>query len=130
MHGFPRWLVIAALVAAPPTAAAQTLYRCVEKGKPTLFQADPCPASAKTASAVGYVPEANARPYQPAPVHTTRPHRAQPSQAHLHSIPVAGSPTDCELARKHRDAVLGTNNQAGSVDVRRVLNDAVARACS
>ncbi|MEG3191219.1 hypothetical protein [Lysobacter sp. D1-1-M9] len=31
-------IIIAALLAAPLLASGQTLYRCVEKGKPTSFQ--------------------------------------------------------------------------------------------
>ncbi|MDQ3206800.1 MAG: hypothetical protein M3Q40_09935, partial [Pseudomonadota bacterium] len=51
----PAWVLGCVLVCAQAgTAAAGTLYRCVEEGKPTSFQADPCPATAKTASALAY----------------------------------------------------------------------------
>lgn len=125
-----RNLIIAALLAAPAcTADAQTLYRCVEKGKPTSYQNAPCADAAKTVSAVDYVPERNvtARLLAPAPAPQRRP---SASGAQLHSIPRATSPSACDAARQHREIVLGTNNQGGNVDVRRVLNDAVARACN
>lgn len=121
-------LIIAALLAASTVSAdAQTLYRCIERGKPTSFQNDPCPVSAKTASARDYVPERNLPTYRPAPAPRNR---QQPSSARVHQIPRVTSPTACEAARQRREMVLGKNNQGGNVDVRRVLNDAVARACN
>lgn len=125
-----RLLIIAALLAAPIAADAQALYRCIENGKPTSFQNEPCPATARTASAVAYVPERNVPPYRPAAPTPPPQRHQQVSGARLHQIPIATSTTACEAARRHRQAVLGRNNQGGNVDVRRVLNDAVARACN
>lgn len=125
-----RMLIIAALLAASIYSAdAQTLYRCVEKGKPTSFQNDPCPVTANTASARDYVPERDLPTYRPAPAPVPR-YRQQSSSARVHQIPRATSPTACEAARQRREMVLGKNNQGGNVDVRRVLNDAVAKACN
>lgn len=125
-----RTLIIAALLAAPAFSAdAQTLYRCVEKGKPTSYQNAPCADAAKTASALAYVPERDVPVHQPAPA-PARQSRLPASSARLHSIPRASSPTACEAAKQRRDSVPGTNNQGGNVDVRRVLNDAGARACN
>ena len=125
-----RMLIIAALLTASGfTADAQTLYRCVQKGKPTSYQNPPCPASATTASAHEYVPEREVPSYRPAPAPATR-HRQQPSGAQLHNLPRASSPSACEAARQRRERVLGKNNQGGNVDVRRVLNDDVAKACN
>lgn len=123
-------LIIAALLAAATFSAdAQTLYRCVETGKPTSFQNDPCPITATTASARDYVPERKLPSYRPAPAAAPR-YRQQPSSARVHHIPRATSPSACEAARLRRETVLGKNNQGGNVDVRRTLNDAVARACN
>jgi len=125
-----RMLIIAALLAASTASAdAQTLYHCVEKGQPTSFQNDPCPVTAKTVSARDYVPEPNQPTYRPAPAPAPR-YRQQPSSARVHQIPRAGSPSACEAARQRREMVLGKNNQGGNVDVRRELNDAVAKACN
>ena len=125
-----RTLIIAALLAtAACSADAQTLYRCVQEGRPTSYQNAPCPATAKTSSAVEYQPERSV----PARYPTAAPARRHPRhsvRAQLHSIPRASSPTACDAARQRRENVLGTNNQGGNVDVRRVLNDAVARACN
>lgn len=123
-------LIIAVLLAAPTFRAdAQTLYRCVEKGKATSYQNTPCPASATTASARDYVPERDVPTYRPAPAPATR-YRQQPSGAQLRNLPRASSPSACEAAKQRREGVLGKNNQGGNVDVRRVLNDAVAKACN
>jgi len=119
---------VAALLAAPIAADAQTLYRCVQKGKPTSFQSTPCATAAKTASALAYVPEQNVPPYRPAP--SPPPRRQRTSGARLHQISMAPNTSACESARRHRDTVLGRNNQGGNVDVRRQLNDAVAKACN
>ena len=125
-----RTLIIAALLAAFAFSAdAQTLYRCVQKDKPTSFQNSPCPDAAKTASALAYMPERNVPAYRPTPEPVMR-HRQQATSVRMRNIPRASSPTACEAAKQHRDSVLGTNNQGGNVDVRRVLNDAVARACN
>lgn len=124
-----RILVIALLAVAPFAADAQTLYRCVEKGKPTSYQNVPCAAAAKTASALDYVPERNVPVRYPTPTPASNDRRS-PARARLHSIPLATSPTACDAAKQRRESVLGTNNQGGNVDVRRVLNDAVARACN
>ena len=125
-----RLLILAALLAATTfPAGAQTLYRCVEKGKPTSYQNAPCAGAAKTASALDYVPERNVPVRYPAPAPTPQ-YRSQASGARLHSITRATSPTACDAAKQRREYVLGTNNQGGNVDVRRILNDAVARACN
>lgn len=125
-----RMLIIAALLAAPTFSAdAQTLYRCVEKGKPTSYQNDPCPVTAKTTLARDYVPERNVPTYRPAAA-PIRYRRQQPPGAQLHNLPRATSPSACEAAKQRREMVLGKNNQGGNVDVRRVLNDAVSRACN
>lgn len=123
--------VIAAVLAAPTPAEAQTLYRCVQKGKPTSFQSAPCATTATTASAVAYVPEQDVPRYRPAPSHSPQPTRRQrTSSARVHQISMATNASACESARRRRDVVLGRNNQGGNVDVRRQLNDAVARACN
>lgn len=128
-----RYLIIAVLVAAPIAVHPQTLYRCVEKDKPTSFQAEPCPATAKTASAVDYLPDPDARPYQPAAAPSVpspqRERRRQVAGGQLHQVTVAPRPAACSAARAAREAALGRNNQGGNVDLRRRLNDAVARAC-
>ena len=124
-----RTTIIAALLAAAAfPAEAQTLYRCVEKGKPTSYQNVPCPDAAKTASAIDYVPERSVPARYPT-VASARPHYRRPARAQLHSIPRASSPTACDAAKRRRESVLGTNNQGGNVDLRRQLNDAVARDC-
>lgn len=124
-----RLLIIAALLAASASVDAQTLYRCVQKGQPTSYQNVPCPVSAKTASTRDYVPERNVPTHRPAPSAATR-RQQQPSGAQMHNIPRATSPTACDAAKRRRDVVLGSNNQGGNVDVRRDLNDAVAKACN
>lgn len=125
-----RILIVAALAAIPLLASGQTLYRCVEKGKPTTFQQEPCPVQAKTASVATYTPDPNARPYRP---DTTRSQAQQQSQgprgAQLHNVPMTVNESACEAAKARRAAVVGRNNQSGDVNVRRQLNDAVARAC-
>ena len=122
---------IAALLAAPIAADAQTLYRCVQKGKPTSFQSAPCATTATTASAVAYVPEQDVPIYRPAPSQPAQPSRRQRTpSARVHRISMATNASACESARRRRDVVLGRNNQGGNVDVRRQLNDAVARACN
>ena len=76
-----RLLIIAALLAAATFSAdAQTLYRCMQKGKPTSYQNASCPDAAKTAAAVVYVPERNVpAPYlSPAPA---RPYYRRPARA-------------------------------------------------
>lgn len=123
----------AALLTAFGPATGQTLYRCVQPGQPTAFQAEPCPPGARTASALAYTPDPDARPYRPepsAPPRQTRATRApRATGAQLHHVATADDPAACAAARRTRLAVLGRNNQGGDVDVRRRLNDAVARAC-
>lgn len=131
-HHKGRLLIMAILLATPVLCAnAQTLYRCIESGKPTSYQTDPCPVTARTASAVDYVPERNIAPppSAPAPAPATRYRRAAVG-GQLHNIPRATSPSACERAKQDRETVLGKNNQGGNVDIRRRLNDAVARACN
>lgn len=111
------------------TASAQTLYRCVEPGKPTSYQNQPCPPTSTTASAVDYVPDRHV-PVPASPTAPATPIRRRPGGGKLHSISRAASPSACEAARRRRESVLGTNNQGGNVDVRRDLNDAVAEACN
>lgn len=125
----PMLIIAALLAAATFSADAQTLYRCVEKGKPTSYQNDPCPRTAKTVSAREYVPDRNVPTYRPAPAPATR-YRQQPSGAQLRNLPRASNPSQCEAAKQRREMVLGKNNQGGNVDVRRLLNDAVAKACN
>lgn len=128
-HREGRLLIIAILLAAPVLCAnAQTLYRCVQSGKPTSYQNNPCPPTAKTASATDYVPERNVSPPR-APAPATRYGRGAMG-GQFHNIPRATSPSACEFAKQHRENVLGKNNQGGNVDIRRQLNDAVARACN
>ncbi len=123
-------LIIGLLLAAPIFSShAQTLYRCVESGKPTSFQSDRCPSTAKTTSATNYVPERNVPPLRSTPAPAPR-HRRTAAGGRLHNIPRAVSPSACEQAKQRREYVLGRNNQDGNVDVRRQLNDTVARACN
>lgn len=127
-HPVGRLRIIALLLTAPILSShAQTLYRCVESGKPTSIQQDPCPLSAKTASATNYVPERNVPPPRRAPAPT---YRRPASGVQMHNIPRAVSSSACEQAKQHRETVLGKNNQGGNVDIRRRLNDAVAKACN
>lgn len=123
-------MILAVLLATTALPAdAQTLYRCVQKGKPTSYQNQPCPEAARTASAIDYVPERNLPVRNPPTAESRQQHR-RPTRARTHIIPVASSPGACDAARQRRDNVLGSNNQGGNVDVRRVLNDAVAKACN
>lgn len=115
------------LAFAPGTAGAQTVYKCVVKGKPTSFQNEPCPAGQKTAKAVSYTPETVA-PYRPDV--QARPYARRSDNQQMALMPISTKPSACEMARSHRDRVLGKNNQGGNYDVRVSLNDAVQRACN
>lgn len=122
-------VLIAVLTAVGLGAHAQTVHRCVQKGRPTVFQNQPCPSGATTAPTLAYVPDPDAPPYRPS---TTRAPQSEPrrrARAHSLRITAPASPSACESARRHRDSVLGSKNQGGNVDVRRVLNHAVAKAC-
>lgn len=104
-----RILIIALLAAAPFAVDAQTLYRCVQKGKPTSYQNVPCAGAAKTAGALNYVPERNVPVTYPTPAPASN-YRLSPPGPQLHSIPRATSPTACDAAKQRREYVLGTNN--------------------
>ena len=110
------------------SAQAQTLYKCVAEGKPASFQNEPCSTGQREVKALNYTPDpvgayrpdVSTRPYAVSDGRNksgrvTRMRRVQPSA--------------CELARQHRDTVLGRNNQGGNYKVRVALNDAVHDAC-
>lgn len=107
---------------------AQTLYKCVSKGKPTSFQSEPCSGPQREAKAVTYTPE-GVGPYRPdlasRPYASSRHH----NQAAVMTI-TQRTPSACTIARRNRDQVVGKNNQSGGYDVRVQLNDAVQRACN
>jgi hypothetical protein len=56
LSAIARFLVVG-LVAFATCAPAESIYRCVQKGKPVSFQSEPCDSRAKTTDIRGYVPE-------------------------------------------------------------------------
>lgn len=120
-------LLAAGMICSGP-AQAQTLYKCVSKGKPTSFQSEPCSGLQREAKAVAYTPDA-VGPYRPDTA--SRPYQASGyrSQATATTI-TKQTTTACEIAKSTRDQVLGRNNQSGGYEVRVRLNDAVQRACN
>lgn len=115
------------LALLPFASGAQTLYKCVSKGKPTSFQSEPCSASQREAGAVDYVPD-RVGPYRPDV--RSRPYASGGHQAQTVTVPMARTPDLCAMARANRDNLLGRNNQNSSYGLRVQLNDAVQRACN
>ena len=52
-----RSIIAAGLLLAATATPAQTVYRCVEKGKPVSFQNAPCGPSARATTATAYTPD-------------------------------------------------------------------------
>ncbi|TCZ87732.1 hypothetical protein [Lysobacter sp. N42] len=50
-------IALACSLAGPREAAAQVVYRCVEKGKPVSLQSHPCEGAARATATRAYVPE-------------------------------------------------------------------------
>ena len=118
--------LIAGLAAAAP-ARAQAVLKCQKKGSTPIFTTDGCPSGYAVAKAVFYTPDPHAKPYRPNV--RERPYAPLGGVAQGSTITVQRNESACEAARRWRDVVLGSNNQGGNVDVRRQLNDAVAREC-
>ena len=92
-----------------------------------IFTTEACPSGYVVAKAVAYTPNPYAKPYRPNV--RERPYAPLGGVAQGSTITVQRNESACEAARRWRDVVLGSNNQGGNVDVRRQLNDAVAREC-
>ena len=111
----------------PGPAQAQAIYKCTRAGQTAVYQNAPCASHQRIARSLAYIPDPDARPYRPDL--RSRPDPVRLSGRRGATVRATQAADACEAARRNRDVVLGRNNQGGNVDVRRVLNDAVADAC-
>ena len=121
----PSVLFIASGLTGP--AQAQAIYKCTRAGQTAVDQNAPCASHQRIARSLAYIPDPDARPYRP-------DLRSRPDPVRLPgrrgaTVRATQAADAFEAAHRNRDVVLGRNNQGGNVDVRRVLNDAVADAC-
>ena len=116
-----------ALALVSVSANAQVLVKCTKKGTAPMFTQEACPAGYAAARAITYTPDPYARPYRPNV--NSRPYAQRGGVAQGATLTMKRDVGACESARAQRDAHLGTNNQGGNVDTRRVLNDLVAKHC-
>lgn len=108
-----RSILAALLLAAAGTASAQTIYRCVENGRPVSFQTEPCSPRARTASARPYTPEPSPtanelawKRYNTEVEMRSRGARASSGAAAGHVIVASPGPADgvtCSEAKARRD---------------------------
>ncbi|GAB6194822.1 hypothetical protein [Lysobacter xanthus] len=122
------------LIASP--AHADSVYRCVQKGKPVSFQSEPCEPSAKTTAIRGFVPD-------PAPTANElawKRYRVEQEMANRNRamrasgavptgavLPAGGQAcADAKAARDAWERRVGLNR---SVDGMRVWQDHVYQAC-
>lgn len=122
------------LYGAPATA--QTVYRCVQKGKPVSLQSTPCENGATTTKTREYLPErsptANELAWQR--YRTEREMQARNEAQHAQSrsgvtvvLPSGGGA--CEQAKAERDAWERRVGLSRTIDGMRAWQDYVYRAC-
>ena len=131
-----RNVVAVALVLAMP-ASAETVYRCVEKGKAVSFQTEPCKGAARTTTMTGFVPEREA----PAEVRARRVQQemdwrnaeariAAASTLHIVEAPRANvDGLSCFAAKEQRDAWERAHPLERNVDSLRRWQEFVAQHC-
>lgn len=117
---------LAALILAAP-ASAQAIFKCTQKGKPPVYQTEPCTAGQRVVKAIAYTPDPNARPYRPDT--RSRPYAQRSTAPQGHAIETARNQSACEAAKHARATVFGANNMGGDYETRQRFNDAVMRAC-
>lgn len=133
-----RQLAVALLaVGIASTAQAQTIFKCVVKGKPVTYQTSPCPAQA----------QANVRqflPYREPTAAELYARRMKEQRDSEYLARVAGrsataatsgaaigpaTSSACETAKRERDNYERSAGLNRSYDGLRAWNDHVARAC-
>lgn len=135
--------VLAALLLAlmPGVVCAQAVYKCVIKGKPPSYQSEPCPSNAKIAAIREYQPESPPT-YEQIQNRHRQEAKGRQESAYLsriagtdgrantasgHLLQVGGS--ECENAKRGRDAWERRVGLSRSFDTLRTWNDRVQRAC-
>lgn len=127
--------VLVCLVFTAP-ATAQTVYRCVQKGKPVSLQSTPCGAGAATTKTLDYVPErtptANELAWKRYRIEREMQARSQAQRARAASgsaavLPAGGSA--CERAKAERDAWERRVGLNRTIDGLRAWQEHVYRAC-
>lgn len=113
-------------------ASAQSVYKCVAKGKTTSFQSAPCAAGTTTARTMLAIPEPVATQPQPgyvyaqqqpvSPADSVRPAGVDPSRAQRRAY--------CESARRNRQATLDAVGMNRTYELLQQLDRAVSEACS
>ena len=128
--------IVIALGCAIPPLPAQTVYRCVQKGKPVSLQSTPCNAGAATTKTRDYIPEpsptANDLAWKRYRIERemamrNRAQRAATPSGRAAVLPAGGSA--CERAKAERDAWERRVGLGRTIDGMRAWQDYVYRAC-
>lgn len=135
--GVALLLAVAMSLGAVFPLPAQTLYRCVQQGKPVSLQSTPCAAGAKTTKAVPYTPDAQPTANELAwKRYRTEREMAARNQAMRWQqatsgpavvLPAGGSA--CEQAKADRDAWERRVGLSRTIDGMRAWQEHVYRAC-
>ena len=116
---------IALLLAIPGQGRAQAVFKCVIKGQPPVFQNQPCPLSAHTASIRQYQPVHETAPAEQRSVTRTTQQRARAAAVHV--IPIGSD--RCQQTKDARDAWERTVGLSRSYEALAQWNDRVRKAC-
>jgi hypothetical protein len=130
-------VVLLVLIAGLPAARApaQSVYRCVQKGKPVSLQSEPCDSKATTTGIRGYVPERTPTAHELAwKRYRTEQEMAARNRAARQSsitttVNVPVDNPDCAQAKAARDAWERQMGLQRSIDGMRYWQDRVYRAC-
>ncbi|HZX81619.1 MAG TPA: hypothetical protein VFE72_11785 [Lysobacter sp.] len=116
--------------------SAQTVYRCVQKGKPVSLQSTPCTEGATTTREIPYTPEAaptaNELAWKRYRIEREMAARNQALQSRSRSgsavvLPAGGDA--CAQAKADRDAWERRVGLRRTIDGMRLWQDRVQRAC-
>lgn len=125
-----------------PHPRGNALRKCIGKGGAVSFQQEPCGAGARQVSIREVHPEPPPTPEQ-VRARELQAQRDRAESAYLSRAAgtdgrrssggrmrtIASAPSECEVARKHRDDVLAAVGMKRTYDLLRQLNDKVHAAC-
>lgn len=139
-----RGLLVAATLLLSCTAQAETLFKCVGKGKAISYQSQPCAPGQSVAKSMDYVPEPPPTPQQRRAMYL-REQRDKAESAYLSGLagtsrsrksyatgtrlPAEQSNAACEAAKRSRQQVLDQIGLSRTYELLQRLDEDVRAAC-
>lgn len=133
-----RWIVVVLFFLAPAGLRAETIYKCVGAKGSLSYQSEPCPASARraTAKVYGAIYEDPAAERRVEQIQREMDARSRETHRKPYGYRSSGGYTqrdrqrsDCDAAKSHRERTLEAAGMFRNFDLLRQLDDQVARAC-